>query len=139
MMRSPQLSLRLRYGAVLVVWGVSSLVGFDFCTQRVSDSHDNGSAMKQYVLHRLMSLIGTFARQKLDSVCVSRESVLEAQEAFLRKLLNDHKDTEYGKFHEFSSMQTLQDFQSKHPLTRYDHVRYESHPQHDICFTPQLL
>ena len=33
------------------------------------------------------------------------------------------KDTDYGKKHHFAEMESIEDFQKRHPITRYDHYR----------------
>lgn len=39
---------------------------------------------------------------------------------FLMKLLDDNKDTEYGKKYDFASIHSVEDFQKKVPVTGYD-------------------
>jgi hypothetical protein len=97
------------------------MVALDAKNQLVSEGHDASSAASQYLLHKVMSLIGAYGRYKLDAVCSSDEAVRTAQAAFLLKLLKDHEGTEYGQAHQFGELKTVADFRSCHPLTRYDH------------------
>ena len=41
-------------------------------------------------------------------------------EAFLMQLLQDNKDTEYGKKYNFANIHSIEDYQKKVPVTRYD-------------------
>lgn len=44
----------------------------------------------------------------------------KTQEAFLMKLLQDNKDTEYGKKYGFADIHSIKEYQEKVPVTQYD-------------------
>ena len=73
-----------------------------------------------------MSLIGllinlrAFAAAKFDK---KTEDPRRAQKDFLFGLLNDNKDTVFGKEHKFSEIKTTEDFQRNVPVNDYETLR----------------
>ena len=57
----------------------------------------------------------------------------------LMKILSDNKDTEYGKKHQFADIHSIEEFQEKVPVSRYDdYVDYilretEGNEKHLLC------
>ena len=50
---------------------------------------------------------------------------MKYNEELLMKILEDNKDTEYGKKYDFAGIKSIEDFQKKVPVTRYDdYVEY---------------
>lgn len=47
-------------------------------------------------------------------------NIRQAQIDFLKKLLDDNKDTEYGKRYDFANIRSYEDYQKNVPLTEYD-------------------
>jgi len=65
---------------------------------------------------------GNKALRSLDDIA---PNAMEFSEKKLIKFLNDNKDTEYGKKHNFSEIKSYEDFKSKVPLNEYaDFVSY---------------
>ena len=48
------------------------------------------------------------------------ESPMEKNTEFLLKIIDDSKDTEYGKKYDFANIHSVKDFQEKVPVSRYD-------------------
>lgn len=51
---------------------------------------------------------------------VAQEGGYERNVALLMQILDDNKDTEYGRLHGFAEIKTVEDFQKKIPVTTYD-------------------
>lgn len=66
--------------------------------------------------HKIVSE-GSRARKHLDDIT---RRPMQVQEEFLMKLLNDNKDTEYGRKYHFADIHSLDDFRRQLPLTIYD-------------------
>ena len=45
---------------------------------------------------------------------------MKHNEEFLMQVIRDNKDTEYGKKYDFENIHTIEDFQKKVPITKYD-------------------
>lgn len=48
---------------------------------------------------------------------------IKCQEALLLEYLNRHKNTEYGKKHDFASIRTIADYQTRVPICEYEEFR----------------
>ena len=60
---------------------------------------------------------GRTALRKFDE---STEHACANNKRLLKRLLNDNKNTEYGRKYKFSSIRSIRDYQKKVPLTSYD-------------------
>ncbi|MBR4754980.1 MAG: GH3 auxin-responsive promoter family protein, partial [Lachnospiraceae bacterium] len=47
---------------------------------------------------------------------------MELTTELLMKLIDDNKDTEYGKKYDFASIKTIEDYQKKVPVVVYDNL-----------------
>ena len=60
---------------------------------------------------------GRTALRKFDDSTIHASS---NNKELLKKLLNDNKETEYGKKYNFASIRNISDYQQQVPLTTYD-------------------
>ncbi len=69
------------------------------------------------LMMKMMSFIGKSAIRSLDKMVMDPRGV---QEALLMTLLEENKDTEYGKAHDFSKIRSIEDYQKMVPIQEYD-------------------
>ena len=62
--------------------------------------------------------MGKDAIKHLDEITANP---MKIQEELLMKILQDNKDTEYGKKYGFKSIHSKEEFRSSLPLTKYDY------------------
>ena len=98
----------------------AAAVALDASRQVVSESHSWKSAANQYVLHRVMALMGAFCRLLLKS---ATKNAPEEQRKFVRELLAANANTVYGQEHRFAELKDLDGFREQHPLTRSAHYQ----------------
>lgn len=60
---------------------------------------------------------GKTVMQNLDKIC---DSPMKSQEDFLLKLLQDNKDTEFGKRYNFETIDSIQEYCKRVPVSKYD-------------------
>ena len=81
----------------------------------------------------MMAYIVKMRREKAISSCALYEQFEEklkgnpakANEEFLMQILQDNKDTEYGKKYHFADIHSIEDYQKNVPVSRYDdYVEY---------------
>jgi len=121
-----------------VAWGTGAAVGTPILASvgyaqylrtttpedEISESHNihnatfQTSIWYQSITNLLMTLFGQISRRRLDASC---ENAAEENERLLLSVLKRCKDTSYGIAHNFSSIQSREDFRRKHPLTNHDH------------------
>ena len=68
-----------------------------------------------YIIHSIFLLFYKKEYRKY----MSSENILEIQENKLKEILENNKDTLYGKKYNFDKIKTIQDFQKEVPLTKY--------------------
>ncbi|ESP00098.1 hypothetical protein LOTGIDRAFT_206174 [Lottia gigantea] len=73
-----------------------------------------------YFFKKLLTLFGRYRQNKLVQ---NSKNVMKIQEKFLFDQLALNAETEYGKKYNFSKVNSVADFKSYHPLTRYDHYK----------------
>ena len=66
---------------------------------------------------RLMVIKGNGSLKHLEKAALSP---MEENEALLRKILRDNKDTEFGRAHNFGSIRTIEDFRRAVPVSNYE-------------------
>ncbi len=66
---------------------------------------------------KLMSLIGKSAIRSLDKMASDPRGT---QEALLMTLLQENKDTEYGKKYDFATIDSIEEYQKRLPICEYD-------------------
>eukprot|EP00808_Paulinella_micropora_P012326 g18783.t1 len=92
--------------------------------KRWSDSHTWSSATYHFCLNQAMVLTGKMARAALEKDLQDFQAV---QSELLLQLLQEHKDTAYGKDHGYKDLHSVADFRNKLPLTYYqDYLPYIS-------------
>lgn len=85
-----------------------------------ADSHTWGSATKHYLTNKLMVCLGFVSFRQLVK---QSKDVRQTQSDFLMEQLVKNKETQYGRDHNFSSLVSVGEFLSLHPLTRYSHYQ----------------
>ncbi|XP_072051033.1 uncharacterized protein [Amphiura filiformis] len=95
-----------------------SFVFFHIASLRISASHNVLSALIVYIIVYSQCLICTRIEKHLISAW---QNPRQTQEHLLHKLLNQNKDTEYGKRYDFNTISSIEAFRKAHPLTKYDH------------------
>ena len=76
-----------------------------------------GAKAMNAVIIKIMVTRGKRAMRTLDS---DSKNAIEISEQLLRKLLEENKDTEYGKKYGFADIHSIAEYQEKIPLTHYD-------------------
>lgn len=79
--------------------------------------------MDQDMMEKMRLAMEQLAKKRAAAVAGLREATknpMKVQEALLRKLVQDNKFTEYGKKYGFESILSIEDFQSKVPITTYE-------------------
>ncbi|MCR5543890.1 MAG: GH3 auxin-responsive promoter family protein [Eubacterium sp.] len=59
-------------------------------------------------------------KKAVHSLDVASKNAVKLQQECLMKLIEDNKDTEYGKMYDFANIHSIEDYQKKVPLTDYD-------------------
>ncbi|XP_038058033.1 indole-3-acetic acid-amido synthetase GH3.4-like [Patiria miniata] len=106
-------------GIIAVLGTLSMVIAFHISTLRCSETHTLKTLLIGYVVNLVIDLYGPYLFEKLEKAW---KEPRKAQERFLRELISRDADTEYGRRY-LTGIQSLQDFQDKHPLTKYDHYR----------------
>ena len=70
------------------------------------------------LMMKMMSLVGRGVAKSLDKMTKDPRS---CQEVLLLSILEENKDTEFGKAHGFSDIHSIEEYQEKIPLGEYDH------------------
>jgi hypothetical protein len=66
------------------------------------------------------AIFSAYIRQRLKRIDSFRNFPIESQKKVFLELLNSGLQTEFGKYHRFSSIKSIKDFQSLLPLQDYD-------------------
>ena len=66
---------------------------------------------------RIIAIKGKIALKALEN---SSKNAMKENEELLKKILQDNKDTEYGKLHKFSEIKNIDDFRKNIPVSTYD-------------------
>ena len=107
------------FSAVLVLFAciaiVASLHIFSKCK---SESHTFRSLIQHYQVIILMWIFGWRARKRLES---ESKDCSKVQENLLMEMLNNNKNTVYGREYNFESFKNSKDFMAAHPLTTKSH------------------
>ncbi|KAL8577394.1 hypothetical protein ACOMHN_060216 [Nucella lapillus] len=94
---------------LVLLWTISS--------KRASSRQSLADAARHYLSVQALYLMGKFFHTKLTQ---STRNVAQTQTAFLLKTLKNHESTEYGVSRSFESIDTVEDFKRRNPLTRYE-------------------
>lgn len=95
-------------------------ISYDFLTKKKSQYHTFQSAINQYMTIFVFRMLGGHTRRKLEKDC---KNVRAIQEEKLFQLIENAKDTKYGRLHHFDKIKSREDFVGMHPLTRFDHYK----------------
>ena len=79
-----------------------------------------GAACRHYLTNKLMVCLGVITYRQLVK---QSKDVRKTQEEFLLEQVQKNKETCYGRDNNFSSIHSVQEFLSAHPLTRYSHYQ----------------
>uniref|UniRef100_A0AAV2LKK3 Uncharacterized protein n=1 Tax=Knipowitschia caucasica TaxID=637954 RepID=A0AAV2LKK3_KNICA len=99
-------------GMTLVLKEIRSKVGWE--------KRPVGSVLSQYVALKVVGWLGGRQRRKLEE---DTHNVAQVQEETLLRRLQKHRDTCYGKLHDFKTITGVADFRARHPITTYEHYR----------------
>ena len=102
----------------LVAFPVIALIGiaYDFHSRLRSKRHTLRSALKQYLIVSVSRLFHGYIRKQLNKATKDVKSV---QETFLlQSLLKDSAETTYGKFYDFGSIRSREEYRRVHSLTK---------------------
>ena len=109
------------FSAVLVLFAtiaiVASLHLFSMCK---SESHTFRSLLQNYLVIISMWIFGWRARKRLES---ESKDCSKVQENLLMEMLNNNKNTVYGREYNFESFKNSKDFMAAHPLTTKLHYK----------------
>ncbi|XP_022086715.1 GH3 domain-containing protein-like [Acanthaster planci] len=106
------------FGAVAVVSTV--LVAHDIYHQRRSKLHTLDSLVRQYIINKLIGLIGNRMRNRLESDTRNCRAV---QEEILLARIKAASGLAYGQEFQFADVADRDDFCRKHPLMKYDDIK----------------
>lgn len=102
------------------VGGSTAVILYNVGRSQWADSHTWGSATKHYLTNKLMVCLGFVSFRQLVK---QSKDVRQTQSDFLLEQLVKNKETQYGRDHNFSSLVSVGEFLSLHPLTRYSHYQ----------------
>lgn len=77
-------------------------------------------AVRQYIKVRIFQLFGMLLSWQYDS---DSRKIRTIQEKTLLKFLALNADTAYSADHNLGNVRSISDFQARHPLIKYDHIR----------------
>nr|XP_054764921.1 LOW QUALITY PROTEIN: uncharacterized protein LOC129271650 [Lytechinus pictus] len=81
-------------------------------------------SLKKLLLHFIVSVSSSYkARSMLPKFRETLKRPGYYQERILLQILKDNKDTVYGEDFGLARLKDIDDFRSKHPLTKYEHYR----------------
>ncbi|XP_071786364.1 GH3 domain-containing protein-like [Asterias amurensis] len=96
------------------------MVAYDIYHQRKSTLHTANSLIRQYVINKLIAVIGSRMRKRLDDDSKKCRAV---QDEILLARVKEASNLVYGKDFDFGDIVDRKDFRLKHPLTKYDHFK----------------
>lgn len=73
------------------------------------------------IINSIVSLLST---KRLKSIDEFKQRPFETQELVLKKLVETAKDTEWGKQHDFSTINSIEQFQQRTPVQDYNEVKH---------------
>ena len=108
---------------------------FDVSTMSPADSHSFFTLCLQYIVYRVMILVGRRTFQNMEEAF---HNLPDAQEKLLREILEHNANSDYGKFYQFGEITNRRQFRNSHPLTDYAHYipyiqRIEEGEQEVLC------
>ncbi len=68
----------------------------------------------------LTSIIGLFNARRLAQIDLFRKAPMEVQESEFFSLLEQARDTEWGRQHDFATIRSIHEFQARVPVQEYD-------------------
>ncbi|XP_014668493.1 PREDICTED: probable indole-3-acetic acid-amido synthetase GH3.11 [Priapulus caudatus] len=86
----------------------------------VSKSHKWWSVIVQYLFMMVFRIVGNVTCKKFNE---NSKAIKKSQDEFLTGMLDNAKNTEYGKRYNFSSIKNREEFVKIHPLTTYNHYK----------------
>ncbi|PIK45241.1 putative indole-3-acetic acid-amido synthetase GH3.9 [Apostichopus japonicus] len=107
-------------GVLIIASFLLGVIYLFISTRRVSKYHTLFSALACFMFKYYLSYIGKRRLVELRRGCVDSRST---QEDRLQLIMSKNKNTDYGRKFNLKDIHSLKDFQSKHPLTQYDHYK----------------
>eukprot|EP00092_Neocalanus_flemingeri_P101973 GFUD01130399.1.p1 GENE.GFUD01130399.1~~GFUD01130399.1.p1 ORF type:complete len:372 (-),score=53.99 GFUD01130399.1:682-1752(-) len=107
---------RTLIGSALGVGGTAAVVIYNVGSSKWSDSHTWGSATKHYLTNKFMVCLGFVSFRQLVK---QSKDVRQTQAEFLLEQITKNKHTQYGRDHNFGSIQSVAEFRHSQPLSRY--------------------
>ena len=71
----------------------------------------------------LSTMMGWYFRKRVAFLETAVKNAAEVQLDVLKRLVNDAKDTEWGKTYDFKSIETYQDFKNRFPIQDYESLK----------------
>ena len=96
------------------------VIASDIYQQRKSKLHTINSLVRQYIINKLIAIIGNRMRKRLENDTKNCRAV---QDEILLARLKDAANLAYGLDFDFGDIVDRNDFRLKHPLTKYDHFK----------------
>ncbi|XP_071821694.1 uncharacterized protein [Apostichopus japonicus] len=107
-------------GVLIIASFLLGVIYLFISTRRVSKYHTLFSALACFMFKYYLFYIGKRRLVELRRGCVDSRST---QEDRLQLIMSKNKNTDYGRKFNLKDIHSLKDFQSKHPLTQYDHYK----------------
>lgn len=85
-------------------------------------SHDGGKKMllKKFGNHIVLSVMKAKGNSSLKELDDATKQAIKFNEDLILKIVNDNKDTEYGKLHHFAEVKSIEDYKRLVPVSNYD-------------------
>ncbi|PIK55473.1 putative GH3 domain-containing protein [Apostichopus japonicus] len=114
------LPVRIIFGVLCLVLTATGLIFFYLASSILSSIDPLVQDLQRLMGRKILERMAKSGFAKLETSC---QKYQETQDAFLTNLIAQNKDTAYGRQYEFDSIRSVEDFQSKHPVTEYIHFK----------------
>ena len=111
-----------------VIAGFSAVTSTLFCLIclhisifQISKYHTLSSAILTYALDKFVTILAKITLKR--SLSKAWKHPQKSQEKFLLKLLKTNAPTEYGKRYQFDTINSVSEFQKRHPISTYDQFK----------------
>ena len=71
----------------------------------------------------LSTMMSWYFRKRITALDTAVKNAAEVQQDVLMRLLEDARDTEWGKLHDFRSIHSYEDFRNRFPLQDYETLK----------------
>eukprot|EP00929_Paragymnodinium_shiwhaense_P083863 TRINITY_DN44814_c0_g1_i1.p1 TRINITY_DN44814_c0_g1~~TRINITY_DN44814_c0_g1_i1.p1 ORF type:complete len:739 (-),score=172.44 TRINITY_DN44814_c0_g1_i1:97-2313(-) len=105
-----------RRALLALIGSVIGIIALDIDSKVWSSRHTWSTAFNQYVLFKVMGVVG---RWRLRKLLEDVEQGEEVQRKLLSELLQRHQGTDWGRENGLVGVSTMEEFRKVHPITRH--------------------